>query len=46
MVPTPQIAVAVAEKGGPSEYVEQNWDKLVGAAQNLAEMAVEQGQKV
>jgi Na+-translocating ferredoxin:NAD+ oxidoreductase subunit B len=45
-VPTPQIAVAVAEKGGPEDYVNQNWDKLVGAAQTLAELAVEQGQKV
>src|SRR5438876_5481179 len=46
MVPTPKIAVAVADKGGPAEYVEQNWDKLVSAAQTLAELAVEQGQKV
>ena len=46
MVPTPQIAVHVANKGGPPEYVEKNWDRLVGAAQALAELAVEQGQKV
>jgi Na+-translocating ferredoxin:NAD+ oxidoreductase subunit B len=46
MVPTPHIAVAVAEKGGPPEYVEQNYDRLVGAAQTLAELALEQGQKV
>jgi electron transport complex protein RnfB len=45
MVPTPEIAVHVANKGGPPEYVEKNWDKLVGAAQTLAELAVEQGQK-
>jgi electron transport complex protein RnfB len=45
MVPTPRIAVAVAEKGGPADYVEQNWEKLVGTAQSLAELAVEQGQK-
>jgi len=45
MVPTPQIAHAVAEKGGPPEYVEKNWERLVGAAQALAELAVEQGQK-
>ena len=42
MVPTPQIADAVATKGGPPEYVEKNWDKLVGAAYALAELAVEQ----
>jgi hypothetical protein len=46
MVPTPQIAVAVADKGGPAAYVQENWDKLVGAAQTLADLAVEQGQKV
>jgi electron transport complex protein RnfB len=46
MVPTPQIAIHVAQKGGPPEYVEENWEKLVGAAQALAELAVEQGQKV
>src|SRR5919201_1839084 len=40
MVPTPQIAHAVAEKGGPPEYVEKNWEKLVGAARTLAELAV------
>jgi hypothetical protein len=45
-VATPQIAVAVAGKGGPPEYVEKNYDRLVGAAQSLAELAVEQGQKV
>jgi electron transport complex protein RnfB len=42
MVPTPDIAKHVAEKGGPPDYVEKNWDRLVGAAQALAELAVEQ----
>src|SRR6059058_1618557 len=42
MVKTPEVAHAVADKGGPPEYVEQNWDKLVGAAQSLAELATEQ----
>ena len=36
---------AVANKGGPPEYVEKNWDKLVGAAQSLAELALEQQKK-
>jgi electron transport complex protein RnfB len=45
MVPTPTIAHHVANKGGPPEYVEKNWDKLVGAAQALVELAAEQGQK-
>jgi electron transport complex protein RnfB len=44
MVPTPQIAQAVAVKGGPPEYVEKNWERLVGVAQNLAEIAAEQQQ--
>lgn len=42
MVDTPEIAQHVANKGGPADYVEKNWDKLVGAAQSLAELAVEQ----
>jgi electron transport complex protein RnfB len=42
MVPTPQIAQAVAEKGGPPDYVEKNWDRLVSVAQSLAEIAAEQ----
>src|SRR2546423_7175353 len=42
MVPTPQVAQSVAEKGGPPAYVEKNWDKLVSAAQTLAEIAAEQ----
>jgi electron transport complex protein RnfB len=45
MVATPTIAQHVANKGGPPEYVEKNWDRLVSAAQTLAELAVEQGQK-
>jgi electron transport complex protein RnfB len=42
MVDTPEIASHVASKGGPPEYVEKNWDKLVSVAQSLAELAVEQ----
>ncbi len=42
MVPTPEIAQHVAVKGGPPGYVEKNWDRLVNAAQALAELAVEQ----
>ena len=33
---------AVADKGGPPEYVEQNWDRLVGQAQAIAEVYVEE----
>jgi hypothetical protein len=42
MVETPGIGAAVAEKGGPPEYVEKNWDRLVATAQSLAELAAEQ----
>jgi Na+-translocating ferredoxin:NAD+ oxidoreductase subunit B len=42
MVPTPEIAQHVAVKGGPPEYVEKNWERLVNVAQSLAELAVEQ----
>ena len=42
MVPTTQIAAAVADKGGPEEYVEKNQDKLVAAARMLEDLAKEQ----
>jgi electron transport complex protein RnfB len=45
MVPTLTVAEAVANKGGPPEYVEKNWDRLVSAAQTLVELAYEQQQK-
>lgn len=45
MVPTPQVAVAVAEKGGPPDYLEKNQDRLVAAAQALVELAAEQQKK-
>ena len=38
MVPTEEVAVAVAEMGGPPEYVQENWDRLVDTAQHLAEL--------
>jgi electron transport complex protein RnfB len=44
MVPTPQIAAAVADKGGPPDYVEKNWERLVSAAAALQELALEQQQ--
>jgi H+/Na+-translocating ferredoxin:NAD+ oxidoreductase subunit B len=42
MVVTPDIGKAVADKGGPPDYVEKNWEKLVSAAQGLADLAAEQ----
>src|SRR3954466_4400597 len=42
MVNTPQVAEAVAVKGGPPSYVEKNWDRLVAQAQGIVEAAWEQ----
>ena len=41
IVPT-EIADAVARKGGPPEYVEANWEKLVGVAQSIQDDAIAQ----
>ena len=38
MVPTENVAVAVAQIGGPPEYIHEHWDRLVGGAQHLAEL--------
>jgi H+/Na+-translocating ferredoxin:NAD+ oxidoreductase subunit B len=38
MVPTELAAQAMAQIGGPPEYVVENWDRLVGIAQELAEL--------
>jgi electron transport complex protein RnfB len=42
MVATPEMELAVAEKGGPPEYVAKNGDRLVAVARSLAEIAREQ----
>lgn len=46
MVPTQKVADAVAVKGGPPDYVSKNWDRLVAAAQTIAELHWEQSQPV
>ena len=38
MIPTEQVAQAVAQIGGPPEYIVEHWDRLVGTAQHLAEL--------
>jgi hypothetical protein len=38
MVPTENAAVVMAQVGGPPEYIYENWDRLVGTAQALAEL--------
>ena len=42
MVEPTQIAAAVAEKGGPPDYVAKNGERLVAVAWSLQELAVEQ----
>lgn len=37
MVKTEEIADVVAMIGGPPDYIEENWDRLVGTAYRLAE---------
>src|SRR5436309_7777943 len=44
MVPSTEIAIHVADKGGPAEYVEKNGPRLVAVAQVLAGLAAEQRQ--
>jgi electron transport complex protein RnfB len=38
MVPTEEIAQAQAKMGGPPEYIEENWERLVDIAQGIAEL--------
>ena len=43
MVPTEEVAQVVAQIGGPPEYIEEHWDRLVGTAQHLVELKVATG---
>ena len=38
MVPTENAAVIMSQVGGPPDYIQENWDRLVGTAQKLAEL--------
>src|SRR4051812_32718931 len=42
MTPRVQVAQYVAAKGGPPQYVEENWDRLIIPAQRMAELAASQ----
>ncbi len=42
MVAAMEIAVAVADKGGPPQYVDKNGARLVAVAQGLVDLAREQ----
>jgi hypothetical protein len=39
MVPTIDVAECVAEKGGPPEYLRENWERVVEPAIRMAELA-------
>jgi electron transport complex protein RnfB len=43
MVPTELVAQSVAQIGGPPQYIYDNWDRLVGTAQYLAELKASTG---
>ncbi len=43
MIPTQQVAQVVAQIGGPPQYIHENWDRLVGTAQHLAELKAASG---
>jgi electron transport complex protein RnfB len=45
MVVTTELTPAVADKGGPPDYVAKNGDRLVAVASSLADLAREQQQK-
>lgn len=38
MVPLEMAATVMAQVGGPPEYIQEHWDRLVGTAQHLAEL--------
>jgi electron transport complex protein RnfB len=43
MVPTEKVAQVVAQIGGPPDYIQEHWDRLVGTAQHLAELKASAG---
>jgi len=42
MIPTIQVAEQVANKGGPPDYLRDNWDRVVEPAIRMAQLAAEQ----
>ena len=41
MIPTEKVHEVVADIGGPPEYIEQNWDRLITTAHHLATLRAE-----
>ncbi|MFQ5733254.1 MAG: electron transporter RnfB, partial [Planctomycetaceae bacterium] len=42
MIPTVEAAAYVAEKGGPPEYIRENWDRVVEPAIRMSQLAASQ----
>lgn len=42
MVPTVNVAQEIANKGGPPDYLNKHWERLVVPAQHMAELAASQ----
>jgi len=42
MIPTVRVAEYVASKGGPPEYLHDNWEKVVEPAIRMAQLAAQQ----
>lgn len=42
MVPTVQVAQYVASKGGPPDYIHENWERIVEPAIRMSQLAAEQ----
>ncbi len=43
MIPTVKVGHAVATKGGPPDYIHDNWERLVVPAIHMAELAASSG---
>ena len=41
MIPTVMVAQAVASKGGPPDYLHDNWERVVEPAIRMSELAAE-----
>ena len=42
MLPTIQVAQYVAAKGGPPDYLRDNWERIVEPAIRMAQLAADQ----
>jgi hypothetical protein len=42
MIPTVRVAEYVASKGGPPDYLRENWEKVVEPAIRMSQLAAQQ----